>query len=799
MTQPPTPPPQNLAGYEIERLLGEGGMASVYLANDVRHGRKVAIKFIRSDVAASLGTERFLAEIKLTASLQHPHILGLIDSGVATSAETGDRLFYVMPYVDGETVRARLTRGGALPIAEGVSILAEVADALACAHGQGIVHRDIKPENILLGQGHAMVADFGIAKAVDRSLHGPSITRTGAAVGTPVYMAPEQLVGDPGVDHRADLYSLGVVAYEVLTGRRPFAGTDVAGMLAAALTQPAPLLSVSVPSTPPRLVRLVAGLLERDPADRPQSAASVRDSLRLILAELSTSDPRLQLPARRPRVLYAVLGVVGVVLAVGVAVSQWRRGESSAAPAASPAARTPRSIAVLPFENMNRDSASNYFGDGMAEELISALGRMPGLRVASRTSSFAMKGQNATLDEVGKRLGVGAVLESSVRRDGDLVRITARLVDVSLDSMLWAGEYTGELRNVLFLQDSLARAIARALSGALSGEPVIALSRPRSGDPDAYEDYLRGRRFLRQRRPGSMTSAIRSFEAAIKRDTLFAVAYAGLADAYVLSAAFESRPPREVFPQAREAARIALSIDSTLAEAHTSLGMVKMFYEWNWADAGRHLRRGVELNPSSAEGRLFYSWYWLFRGEKDSAAAEIERAFDLDPLSPVIATRRGNVLHKLGRDDEAIRYFRHALELDSTFYYARVGLAVSFIRTNQPDSARRIVPRKIVRSGTAESAYASWVLIELGDTAAAREELLGLENASRRGYVSADGLAAIYALLGDKTRAFESLARAERDTAFTLPFMPTMISFDSLRNTPRFQALIQRMGVVALN
>lgn len=789
--------PQSLAGqYQIERLLGEGGMATVYLAHDVRHGRKVAIKVIRPDVAASLGTERFLAEIKLTASLQHPHILGLIDSGVATSPGTGEQLFYVMPYVQGETVRARLARDGAFPIAEAVGILAEVADALACAHGQGIVHRDIKPENLLLGQGHAMVADFGIAKALDRSLHGPSITRTGASVGTPVYMAPEQLVGDPGVDHRADLYALGVVAYEILTGSRPFAGNDVAGMLAAALTQPAPLLSARLSSTPPRLVRLVADLLERDPADRPQSAATVRDSLRMILAGLSTSDPRVELPARRPRVLFAVLGAVGAVLIGGLAVSQWRRGEGPTSPAPSLAARTPRSVAVLPFENMNGDSASDYFGDGMAEELISALGRIPGLRVASRTSSFAMKGRNTGLEEVGKRLSVGTVLEGSVRRDGDLVRITARLVDVSRDSVLWAGQYTSQLRNVLFLQDSLARAIVGALSGTLSGEPTLVLARPRSWDPDAYEDYLRGRRFLRQRRPGSMTAAIRSFESAIRRDSSFAPAYAGLADAYVLSAPYESKPPREVFPQARDAARFALELDSTLAEAYTSLGMVAMFYEWNWADAGRSLRRGVELNPSSAEGRLFYSWYWLFQGQMDSATAEISRAYDLDPLSPVIATRRGNILIKQNRDAEAIRYFRNALELDSTSYYARVGLAVAFIRTNQPDSARRTVPRRIVRPGTAESAYATWVLVQLGDTAAAREELRALQDAARRGYVSADGLAAMYSLLGDTTRAFAMLAEAERERAFTLPFMPTMVSFDSLRDTAPYKALIGRVGVV---
>ena len=787
---------QSLAGrYDVERELGRGGMATVYLARDVRHGRMVAIKVIRPELVAVSGTERFLAEIKLTARLQHPHILGLIDSGVVTSDAGIERPFYVMPYVTGETLRARLMREGALPISEALSVLGEVADALACAHGEEIIHRDIKPENILLGQGHAMVVDFGVAKAVDRSSTGESLTVTGVTVGTPAYMAPEQAVGDPGLDYRVDLYALGVVAYEMLTGRTPFAGPDTAKMIAAVLTRPAPSLAAAI-QVPPRLVALVAALLEREAAKRPESAASVRDTLRAILAEVTTSPSIAPPAARKRRVLIGMTAGAAALLGAGLLMSgRWRPARpTSTAPSARVA--LPRSVAVLPFENMNRDSTTDYFGDGLAEELISALGRLPGLRVASRTSTFALKGRNTGLADVGKRLVVSSVLESSVRREGDVVRITTRLVDVSRDSVLWSGEYTGQLRNVLYVQDSIARAIAVALSGALAGEPAVAATPPRSRDPDAYEDYLRGRRYLRQRKPGSMTAATRAFEAAIARDSTFAPAYAGLADAYSLAAPFESRPPHDVFPLAKKAATRALSLDSTLAEAHTSLGMVSMFYDWDWATAGRHLRRGVELNPSSAEGHLFYAWYLLFRGRLRDAGAEIARAYDVDPLSPVIATRHGNILSYQGQEAEAIRSFRHALELDSTFFFARVSLAVAFIRTGQRDSARAVVPRRAVQTGTGESALPAWVLAQLGDTAAVRQELDTYLAIRRRGYISADGLAGVYAVLGDTASALAQLDQAERDRGFTLPWLPLWPMFDGFRKTERYRRLVDLVGVV---
>ena len=770
-------------------------MATVYLAHDVRHGRKVAIKVIRPEVAETLGTDRFLSEIKLTASLQHPHILALLDSGVVTSGGSAERPFYVMPYVPGETLRTRLTRERAIPVRDALVILGEVADALASAHHQGIVHRDIKPENILLNQGHAVVTDFGVAKALHRSLDGSSSTGIGVTIGTPAYMAPEQAVGDPAIDHRADLYALGVLAFEALTGRTPFSGPSIAAMVSAMLSQPAPLVTSEVPACPPRLADLIDALLAKDPGQRPESAAAVRDTLRSILVDVSSGPiPARRASGGRNRLVGALISA-GIVAAVGLAMWHPWQPRHSTSGAALGSDTTLRSIAVLPFENVNRDSTTDYFSDGMAEELISALGRLRGLRVASRTSTFAMKGQVAGLADVGRRLGVQTVLEGSVRRYGDQVRVTARLVDVAHDSALWGGEYTSELKNVLFVQDTIARAIVSALSVAL-GESGTGLARPRSGDPEAYDAYLRGRYFLGRRNPASIATAIRSFESAIAKDSSFAPAYAGLADAYSLAAPFGGRQPRDVFELARGAANRALALDSTVAEAHTSLGIVAIFYDWDWPAAGKHLARAVELNPSYAEGHLFYAWYLLLRGRVADAQAEIARAHALDQLSVVIAARRGTMMQYARRDAEAIPFFREALELDSTFFHARADLAAAFVATGQPDSARRVVPRSTLFPGSGEAGMPAWVLVQLGDTAAARQSLRDYEAAREHTYVAADALAAIYASLGDSTRALDLLEKAAEERAFTLVFLANYPMFRSLHKSARFRRLVDRIGVV---
>jgi len=794
MAEPSQALQASLAGrYDVERVLGEGGMATVYVANDLRHGRKVAIKVMRPEVAISLGNERFLTEIKLTAKLQHPHILGLIDSGVVSDEATGQRPFFVMPLIEGETLRETLARDGAMSAADAVPILIEIADALACAHAHGVVHRDIKPENILLSQGHAVVADFGIAKALHRSLDISAITQTGLSVGTPAYMAPEQAVGDPNVDHRADLYALGVVAFEMMAGRTPFFGASMAAMVKASLTENAPRLTTLAPKCPPRLSELVASLLERDPNARAQSAADARDTLRSILAFASTESVRAAAPTSRAKLIGGGIAAAAVLVA-GLALWQVRSHAAGASTLVT-AARMPHSVAVLPFHNINRDSATDYFADGMAVELISALGRLPRLRVASRTSTFAMKGRSTSLADIARQLGVDAVVESSVRHDADTVLINASLVDVRNDSTLWTGEYKGGLRNVLYVQDSVARAIAKALTLVFGADAGTALTNPRSADPRAYDAYVRGRVFLGQRSPVAMASAIRSFETAIRIDSSFAPAYAGLADAYSLIAPFGSRRPSEVFPLARAAAERAIKLDSTLAEAHTSLGIVSMFYDWDWTSAGKHLQRGVVLNPSSAEGHLFYAWYLLFRGQMNEALAEVTKAQELDQLSVIITTRHGNILQLLGRYADAIPFLNRALALDSTFFSARAELAYSLLQTGERDKARRMVPRNVIQSGSGEGAYPAWIMAQLGDTAGARAQLNGFKEAQSRSYISADALAGAYVAVGDTARALDMLERAADERAFTLVFLAVYPMFDALHESARFKRLVQRAGV----
>ena len=799
------------AAYAVERELGAGGMSRVFVAQETALGRKVVVKVLPPELAGGIDVERFHREVQLAAQLRHPHIVPLLTAG-----EGRGLLYYTMPYVEGASLRTYLDRQGELPVGEAVKLLREVTDALCYAHRRGVVHRDIKPENILLEDGHALVTDFGIAKALTARLGaGGAMTSVGLAVGTPTYMAPEQAAADPHVDHRADLYALGVVAYEVLTGDPPFRGHTAQQLVGAHLTQiPEPVAQYrsSIPGT---LAALVMRLLEKRPADRPQSAEEVLHELDAMAVAASggtvaahPAEPAVQpmTVRRRPlghRValylgLAALLGLVAYAGLAGIADRQVGRKPPSSAEGSTSvqaSAGTPTSIAVLPFVNMSAERENEYFSDGMTEELINALSKVEGLRVAARTSAFAFKGKEADVREVGEKLRVATVLAGSVRRAGTRLRVTAQLMDAKQGVQLWSETYDRELADVFAVQDELSRAIVGALRVTLAGEqdePLV--SRP-TESLEAYHLYLQGRYSWNQRTEAGLKQAVRYFERAITMDSDYAQAYAGLADAYVLLPERGPTRPAEVYPKAEAAALRALALDSTLAEAHTSLGYVLEVKEWEWQGAEQAFRRAIALNPSYATAHHWYGECLSVTGRPDEALAELERALSLDPLSPQIRAQTGLQLYRMRRYDAAIARLRNTLDLHPRSAQAHDWLGRTYLLKGM--HAEAITE---MEAAVNLAARGSWELATLAYVYAVtdrREKAHGirveLEERSRHQYVSPLAFARIFTGLGEKDKAFAWLDKAVDAHDPNLLFGVFDQLWDPLRSDPRYTQVLRRM------
>ncbi len=666
--------------YRLERLLGQGGMATVWIAEDVRHERKVAIKVLRADLAAALGSDRFLREIRIAAQLQHPHILGLLDSGSIPERDgltTHDSrlLYYVMPLVDGESLRERIDRQGPVPIPLVVRWLREVADALAKAHRAGIIHRDVKPDNILIADEHALVVDFGVARAVSDAAPQSMLTGVGVTVGTPAYMAPEQVVADPTLDHRADLYSLGIVGYEMLTGHPPFTAGSPQQLLAAQVTQqPAPV-SMGRPDTPPGLAAIVMKLLAKEPADRyPDADALVAQVESLGTGTHQIPVPSLAVPSRRAPVQRGrMLGIAaGVAIAAIITVFALR----PRAPASAVAGDDGRSLAVLPLTNLSADSGQDYFSDGLSEEILGAVSRIPGLRVAAHTSSFALKGTKLQVEEIGRKLGVRHVLEGSVQREGDNVRVRARLVDARSGFQVWDGKYDKQSSNLFALEDEVSSAIAAALTAHLG---VTATAAPAATgiteNAQAHDAYLRGRQALRIRGSAAdLREAIAQFEAAIRIDSNYARAWAGLGTAEVLLPEYGGSTVDHAVVAARRAIARALVLDSTSAEANAALGYLEKSYEWDWKAAEANYERALALDPNAAG-----TWQWMGElldavGRHDDAGLAFSKAVELDPVSPVAQMALGAHLVAVDRREEGRKAFDRSLELQPQLWPALLQL-----------------------------------------------------------------------------------------------------------------------------
>lgn len=646
MTEPATFLGTGLADrYTIERELGAGGMATVYLAHDIKHNRRVAIKVLRSDIAQTVGADRFLREIQLAARLNHPNILALFDSGQADGS-----LFYVMPAVEGESLRERITRDRMLPVDEAVRIAIEVAGALDHAHRHGVVHRDIKPENILLQEGHALVADFGIGKALS-AMEGEAFTQTGVSVGTPAYMSPEQAAGD-SVDGRSDIYSLGCVLYEMLVGEQPFTGPTVQAVIAKRFVQtPADVAALREGVARP-VARAIQRALARTPVDRYETGA----------------------------LFVASLGEIETAVA------------KNAAPE--------RSLAVLPFVNLSADKENEYFGDGIAEDIINALTRIEGLHVAARTSAFSFKDQKDPVAAIGERLNVATVLQGSVRRSGNRLRITAQLVSVTDGYHLWSERYDRDLTDVFVVQDEIAAAIAAKLQVTFVTPAGSAAGPATTAEVEAYQLYVTGRA-LSIKRGAEIPRAIECFEKSIELDPTAARAYAGLGEAIRIQAQYGFAPAAEVIPYAKAALERALEIDPGSAEALTILALIAITYDLEPSAARMFMARAIAINPILPEARcLFAVWVLaLVESDDDVAVEELRRAQALDPLNSICYVHGAFLFTVIGRYDDAIADAVRAVELNPTAFSAH--LAETYARTwaGDVDRAMAAANRALQLSG----------------------------------------------------------------------------------------------------
>lgn len=753
--------------YAVEDEIGSGGMATVYLAEDQRHRRKVAVKVLRPELAAALGAERFLREIEIAAGLQHPHILPLYDSG-----EAGGLLYYVMPYVEGDSLRDRLDQRGEQPIPATIRLLRDVVDALAHAHERGVIHRDIKPENVMLSGRHALVTDFGVAKAVSEATGRHELTTAGVALGTPVYMAPEQAVADPHIDHRADLYAVGVLAYELLSGRPPFTGSTPQMILAAHVTE-APLpVSKHRAAVSPALEQMVMRCLEKTPADRYQSA----DSLLEELEAMATPS--------------------GGVRATAARAEPVDRGVEAAAPEGE------KTIAVLPFTNMSADPENEYFSDGMTEEIISALAQVSSLHVAARTSSFAFKGKSLNVREVGRELKVGSVLEGSVRKAGNRIRITAQLVDVANGYQLWSETYNRELEDVFAVQDDISRAIVEALKVKLVGDAEAPLVVPTTTNIDAYTLYLKGRFFFHTLGGGEQfteTDIRRSldlYEEALANDPGFARAHAGIANSWSFLAD-DWVPPSEAYPRAKAAAVRALELDPGLPEAHTALGRILGWFDWDFLAGQQELERVVQTHPSDADARFGLATLLPTTGQYEEAVEEMRAALELDPLSASLSRWLARLLLYAGKYDESIEQSRKTLETDPKFSRAYLDMGNAYLVQGRQEEALEMYRQGQALEGSVVSynAYDARALAALGQEEEARAVLSDMEARAQRRYIRGEVLAGGYAALGDLDRAFTWLEKAYEGRSAGLIYLHVDPSYDPMREDPRFKQYLQRLSL----
>jgi eukaryotic-like serine/threonine-protein kinase len=762
--------------YALERELGRGGMAVVFLARDPRHDRAVAIKVLRHEIAAALGAERFLREIQFAAKLQHPHILPLYDSGAA-----GDLLYYVMPYVEGESLRQRLDRETQLPLDDALAITRQVASALAYAHRHDVVHRDIKPENILLESGEAVVADFGIARAITAA-GGDNLTQTGMAIGTPLYMSPEQALGEGALDGRSDLYSLGCVLYEMLAGHPPFLGGTAQAILARHTVDPVPPLRTARATVPAAVELALGRALAKLPADRYATALQFAEALG---GPGRSADPPAGGGSRRLRVALGV-GLALVALGAGLVLrGPWRHAPQAAVSSPAYAA----SVAVLPFETIGGGPEDEYFSDGMTDEIITQLAQIRDLKVISRTSVVSLKGSHLTLSQIADTLGVDHVLEGSARRAGGRVRVNAQLIAAKTDAHLWAKTYERDLKDVFRVQEEIAADVSRALLASVQGlRPRGAGSRTER--PAAYDAYLRGTYWRQQRTRDGLLRAMQAFEQALAIDSAYAPAYAGLSSALslIVNYQYDGGPePIAALARAIVLADRAIALDSNLAEGFSARAFAFVQAAVSSDAAVRDVTRAVALRPNSGEGHAFGQGALSDAGRADDSFAAAQMATELDPLAPGFHLSFSNAALVVRRYDVALREARRAGVLETAPLPLRIrfeGLALLLLGR----------PSECLALDLSSQPYLKAMCLEaLGrhrEAAAIVDSLAAAVRAGGASWAVPEGLGMYYAWVGDVDESLHWYGVAPR---VVWPRMLRSGLFDRVRDDARFRAGIERL------
>jgi eukaryotic-like serine/threonine-protein kinase len=733
--------------YTVERILGEGGMAVVHLAEERKHRRKVAIKVLKAEYGASVGAVRFIREIAIAARLSHPHIVPLIDSGEADGS-----LYYVSPYVEGGSLRDRLHGGKKLSIDDTIRISHEIGVALDYAHRSGFVHRDVKPENILFADDHALLADFGIAH-VSAVTSAETLTESGLALGTPEYMSPEQASGDPDVGIPGDVYGLGCVVFEMLAGEPPFRGASSRSTMAKHVTErPRPLRSLR-PDTPVGIELVVAKALAKDPSQRYGS--------------------------------------------VGQFTSELANARKDTGTRVAPATRF---IAVLPFVNASPDPDNEYLSDGITDELIDALAKVEGLRVASRTSVFALKGKQQDVRAVGALLGASEILEGTVRRSGPNLRITVQLTSADDGRLLWSQRFDRRFDDMFAIQDEIARTIVDTLRATSFADLRPTRSR-HTENVHAYGLYLRGRYAWNKRTQEGVSEGIRYFEEAIAEAPDYALAYTGLADSYALHIDYRNVPVHEGFAKAKQYARKAMELDDTLAEAHASLAWSLFIYDWDHVAAEKEFKRAIQLDPQYATAHQWYGFLLASRGRFQESLVEEHTAQENDPASVSVRRSLGYCYLYARKFEQARYHLDRAIAMNpmSEENYRIQGLILTLL--GDYSEAERILREGLTFASTGTTftkVTLAHALASGGDKTLARQVTEELLEKRKHDYVSPVELAILYIALGERQTAIEWCEAAVEERRGWVGYLAVHPLVDSLRNEPGFGELLHKLGLTEI-